>query len=248
MTRFKLTIEYDGTDYVGWQKQAGLKSVQSVIEQAMCSLTQVDECLVQGSGRTDAGVHATGQVAHVDSNTALTGYQLRKGLNHYLKKEKVVIVEAKEAPDDWHARFSATKRYYQYHLINRPAPSALHRDLALHAYLNLDVEAMRKAASYLIGTHDFTSFRASECQANSPIKTLESLEITQDGSKICFHVSAKSFLHHQVRNFVGSLKLVGEGKWTPEKMRDVLNAKDRKAAGPTAPPQGLYLVRVDYGV
>jgi pseudouridylate synthase I len=243
--RYKLLIEYDGTGYVGWQKQPGHPSIQQAIETAIFKFCQA-EVEVYGSGRTDAGVHALGQVAHVDLAKEFDLYKMRQALNFYLHPNRIAILEVQRRPAPFHARFSAIKRRYIYRMVARSAPLALDFNKAWHVYRPLSIAAMQAAAPYLLGHHDFSSFRASECQAASPMKTVDKIAITQQGDIIEFFVEAKSFLHHQVRNMVGSLKLVGEGKWTSLDLKAALEACDRRKGGPTAPACGLYFHSVDY--
>ena len=245
MPRFKLILEYDGTGFVGWQRQDNGQSVQGVLEAAIAKLCG-ELCSVTAAGRTDAGVHASGQVAHFDCPKALGADTVRDAINFHLKPRPVAVVAAEAVGDDFHARFSAIGRSYRYRLINRRAPLALDANRAWWVPNALDAEAMAEGARHLIGHHDFTSFRASECQAKSPIKTLDVLEVTRDGDAITVIAAARSFLHHQVRNMVGTLKLVGEGKWRPDDVLVALEARDRKAGGPTAPARGLYLTGVRY--
>lgn len=245
MPRYKLTIEYDGSAYAGWQRQDTMPSVQQAIEEAITRYCQA-ECPLTAAGRTDAGVHATGQVAHVDLPTERSEFSVRQGLNFHLIDTGIAIVHAELVEDDFHARFGAQKRYYSYRILNRPAPSPLDVKRAWHLHQPLAIDAMRDAATHLIGKHDFTSFRASECQSQSPVKTLENIRIEQVAPYVTLHLSAKSFLHHQVRNIVGTLSLVGIGKWDAEQVKEALHAKDRSAAGPTAPAHGLYFTRVEY--
>lgn len=245
MARWKLTIEYDGTPFQGWQRQDNGPSVQQALEEAVERFCG-ERTLVQGAGRTDSGVHATGQVAHVDIARAADADTVRDAINHHLKPAPVAVVQAQAVPDDFHARFSATGRAYLYRISDRRAPPVLERNRVWPVYRTLDAKAMHDAAQVLVGHHDFTSFRASECQADSPVKTLDRLDISRVGDEIHAVVAAKSFLHHQVRNFVGTLKLVGEGKWTRADVEKALAAKDRSAAGPTAPACGLYLTTVRY--
>jgi len=245
MPRFKLILEYDGTGFVGWQRQDNGQSVQGVLEVAIAKLCG-EPCSVTAAGRTDSGVHASGQVAHFDCPKALGADTVRDAINFHLKPRPVAVVAAEAVGDNFHARFSATGRSYRYRLINRRAPLALDANRAWWVPNALDAEAMAEGARHLLGHHDFTSFRASECQAKSPIKTLDVLEVTRDGDAITVIAAARSFLHHQVRNMVGTLKLVGEGKWRPDDVRIALEARDRKAGGPTAPARGLYLTGVRY--
>lgn len=245
MPRFKLLIEYDGTPFVGWQRQLEGESVQGVLEAALARLCQAP-VVVHCAGRTDAGVHATGQVAHADLPRALAADKVRDALNFHLRPHPVAVLAAEEVGEDFHARFSATGRAYLYRILNRRAPAVLDRDRAWWVPVRLDADAMAEGARHLLGRHDFTTFRASECQAKSPDKTLDVLSVTRAGEEIRVVAAARSFLHHQVRNMVGTLKLVGEGKWSPDDVRRALAARDRAAGGPTAPPEGLYLTGVRY--
>jgi len=247
VNRFKLTIEYDGSHYSGWQKQPDAPSIQQVLEEAVVQFCG-QHCDVVGAGRTDAGVHALGQVAHVDLPKDYDPYKVMQGLNYHMLAlaPSIAILNAEPAPDDFHARFSATRRHYRYRIVNRRARMAVDLGRAWQVGEALDVDAMQQAAQHLIGHHDFTSFRDSECQAKSPIKTLDNLSITRSGEDITITTDARSFLHHQVRNMVGTLVLVGKGRWQPEDVKTALDAKDRKQAGPTAPPDGLYLTKVEY--
>ncbi len=245
MKRFKITIEYFGKGLVGWQAQEKGVSVQGILQEAIYKLSQETPQIV-AAGRTDAGVHAYGQVAHFDLEKDLTVFNVQQGLNSYLCDSQVSVVLAEEVDENFSARFSAEKRYYKYIILNRRTPSALERDRAWHVPKILDVELMREGSQYLIGKHDFTSFRASECQAKNPIRSIDELKITKVGDFINIEVSAKSFLHHQIRNITGTLKQVGEGKIKPEQIKDILLAKDRAAAGETAPAYGLYFMKVDY--
>jgi len=245
MPRYKLTLEYDGTDFVGWQRQNNGASVQQLLEAAVAKLCG-EPCAVTAAGRTDAGVHASGQVAHFDSPKALAADTVRDALNFHLKPRPVAVVAAELAADDFHARFSAVGRAYRYRIVNRRAPLALDADRAWWIPNALDAEAMAAGARHLLGHHDFTSFRASECQAKSPMKTLDVLDVVRSGDEIVVVAAARSFLHHQVRNMVGTLRMVGQGKWRPDDVRIALEARDRKAGGPTAPAQGLYLTGVRY--
>jgi tRNA pseudouridine38-40 synthase len=245
MTRYHLVIEYDGTDYVGWQRQDNGPSIQEELEKAVhafCGETAV----VQGAGRTDAGVHALGQAAHVDIERDTNANTVREALNAHLRPNPIAVLQAIAVSDDFHARFSAQARSYLYRIINRRAPTATQRYLTWHVGVNLDAQAMHEAAQRLIGKHDFSTFRATTCQAKSPIRTLNSLDVSRDGEVIDIRASATSFLHHQVRNFVGTLKLVGEGKWTADNISEALAACDRTKGGQTAPPEGLFLTKVAY--
>lgn len=245
MPRYRLTIEYDGTPFVGWQIQPEGVSVQGALETAILKLTG-ETSGIRGAGRTDSGVHARGQVAHFDIEKEWPAEKIRDGLNHYLKALPVVILDSRAAPSGFDARFSATARHYLYRILTRRAPPALERNRAWWLPRPLDSGAMRDAASILVGHHDFTTFRAAQCQAKSPMRTLDRLDVTRDGDEIHIHASARAFLHNQVRSMVGSLKLVGEDKWSSDDLRAALNARDRTACGPVAPAAGLYLMSVDY--
>ena len=245
MPRYKLTVEYDGAPFVGWQRQANGRSVQQAIEEAIARLTGV-EPRIRGAGRTDAGVHATGQVAHVDLDRLWSGDKLREALNAHLRPDPVAILLAEEAPDSFDARYSAIARHYRYRIVNRRAPLTLDRGRAWQVGRALDAEAMAGAAARLLGTHDFTTFRSTECQAKSPVRSLDRLAVTRHRDQVLVEASARSFLHNQVRSIVGSLKLVGEAKWSADDLQAALQARDRTACGPVAPPGGLTLVQVDY--
>ncbi|RVU36603.1 tRNA pseudouridine(38-40) synthase TruA [Hwanghaeella grinnelliae] len=245
MQRWKLTLEYDGGPYVGWQRQDNGQTVQQRLEEAAEKLCGC-ETLVQGAGRTDSGVHALAQVAHVDIAKDLRASQVRDALNFHLRPDPISILEAEPVPDDFHARFSAIGRVYLYRILNRRPPPALDSGKVWHNQRPLDAEAMHEAAQALIGNHDFTSFRSTECQADSPVKTMDRVRVRRAGEEIHVDVAARSFLHNQVRIIVGTLELVGRGKWTPHMVKKALDAKSRSAAGPTAPPGGLYLVSVKY--
>lgn len=245
MPRYKLTLEYDGGAFVGWQTQANGPSVQAAVEAAIFSFCG-ETVRLHAAGRTDAGVHALAMVAHFDLETAKPLERIEGALNFYLRDSGIVVLAAQDVDDDFHARFSAKQRSYLYRIINRRAPLALDKGKAWHVPVPLDSAAMHDAAQRLIGQHDFTTFRDAQCQAQSPVKTLDQLVVEEDGAEIFIHTSARSFLHHQVRNMVGTLKLVGEGKWTADDVTRALNARDRAAGGPTAPPEGLYFVAVTY--
>jgi len=245
MPRYKLTIEYDGTPFAGWQMQANALSVQERMRDAIAAFCG-EPFIPRGAGRTDSGVHALGQVAHIDLTKAWPAETVLKAINFHLKPAPIAIVTCEEAPESFDARFSARARHYRYRIVNRNAPLVIERDHAWRVGPPLDAEAMAEAARHLIGRHDFTTFRASECQAKSPLKTLDVLTVERSGEAITICASARSFLHHQVRSMVGCLKLVGEGKWEPDEMRAALEARDRSRCGAVAPSCGLYLVRVDY--
>jgi len=245
--RYRLTLEYDGGPFVGWQRQAEGASVQGALEDAIAKFSGT-RVTVSGAGRTDAGVHAVGQVAHFDLAKPYEPGTVRDALNHFLRPAPapVVVLDAAVAAADFHARFSATGRHYLFRILNRRSPPALARGHVWHVTQTLDAEAMHEAAQFLVGHHDFTTFRAAECQARSPLKTLDRLDVSRHGDEIHIEASARSFLHHQIRSFAGSLKLVGEGKWQARDLKAALEAKDRAACGPVSPPDGLYLVKVDY--
>ena len=245
MTRWRLTVEYDGGGYVGWQRQDNGASIQQSIEEAVFRFCG-ETVRVYGAGRTDAGVHALGQVAHVDIERETPADTVRDALNAYLREEPIAILDAAAAPDDFDARRSARERVYLYRIANRRPHPAVDRGRVWHVTIPLDSDAMHAAAQRLVGTHDFTSFRASECQARSPVKTLDELTVERVAGEIHVHARARSFLHHQVRNIVGTLERVGAGKWSAADVSEALGARDRAAAGPTAPPEGLYLVSVGY--
>jgi tRNA pseudouridine38-40 synthase len=245
MPRFRLTLEYDGTGLVGWQRQENGPSVQQHLEEAVTRFCG-DTVAVLAAGRTDAGVHALGQVVHVDLSREATADTLRDALNFHLKPASIAVLDAVPVGEDFHARFSARERRYLYRIVNRRAPLTVDKNRAWWVPPRLDAAAMHQAAQILVGHHDFTSFRAADCQAKSPIKTLDMLDVTRGQDEIRIEVKARSFLHHQVRNMVGTLRLVGEGKWTPGDVETALNARDRTKAGPSAPACGLYLVGVEY--
>ncbi len=245
MPRYRITVEYDGSPFVGWQRQDNGPSVQQALEEAVFAMTG-EEVRVHGAGRTDAGVHALGQVAHFDISRHFPPHRIRDGLNHHLRPAPVVVLEAREVDADFHARFSAVKRHYLYRILNRRSPPALDRERVWHVPRPLDAGVMHEAAQVLVGRHDFTTFRAAQCQADSPVKTLDRIAVAREGDEIRITVSARSFLHNQVRSIAGSLKLVGEGKWTAGDLRAALEACDRSSCGPVAPPEGLYLTAVDY--
>ncbi|HET6378805.1 MAG TPA: tRNA pseudouridine(38-40) synthase TruA [Methylocella sp.] len=247
MPRYKLTLEYDGSPFVGWQRQANGLSVQEALERALESLTG-ERASIRGAGRTDSGVHALGQVAHADLAKAWRPSILRDGLNAHLRPHPIAILSAKIVPGSFDARFSAIRRHYLYRIINRRAPLTVAHGRAWLVGRPLDIGAMRKAASHLIGRHDFSTFRAAECQAASPIRTLDRLDIDigAEAGEIRFLASARSFLHTQVRSMVGSLVHAGTGKWSERDFIAARDARDRRCCGVIAPPQGLYLIHVDY--
>ncbi len=245
MPRYKLTIEYDGAPFCGWQVQENCTSVQGALEaavKAMCG----EEVRVHGAGRTDAGVHALAQVAHCDIAKPFRPDRLRDGLNAHLRPHPVGVLEAEIVPETFEARFSAIKRHYRYRIVNTRANLALDIGHAWRVPRKLDADAMHAAAQRLLGKHDFTTFRDTECQAKSPEKTLDQLDVIRDGREIIIITSARSFLHSQVRSMVGSLVWVGEGRWTADDLSAALQARNRTACGIVAPPEGLYLMQVDY--
>jgi len=246
MPRYRILIEYDGTPFHGWQRQAQGPSVQGALEEALNRFCG-EPASVRGAGRTDSGVHALGQVAHFDLQKSWEPFKVREALNFHLKPAPIVVLDCAVAADDFDARYSATARHYRYRILSRRAPPALDRDRVWWLPIQLDADAMGRAAGALLGRHDFTTFRAAQCQANSPLRTLDRLDVSRQGEEIVIAASARSFLHNQVRSMVGSLKLVGEGKWQASDLAAALAAKDRAACGPVAPAWGLYLVRVDYG-
>tara|TARA_R110000868_G_scaffold45115_3_gene150035 strand:+ start:898 stop:1638 length:741 start_codon:yes stop_codon:yes gene_type:complete len=245
MPRYKLTIEYDGSPFCGWQSQTGGGAVQDVLEAAIEKFCG-QRLRVQAAGRTDAGVHALGQVVHVDLEQAVRADVLRDAVNAHMRPHPISIVEADEVADTFEARFTATRRHYLYRIVNRRAPLTLDRGQAWLVHKPLDVDAMHDAAQVLVGTHDFTTFRSVQCQAKSPVKTLDELSVARYGDDIEVIARARSFLHNQVRSLVGTLRLVGEGKWSRRDVEKALKAKDRAACGPVSPPDGLYLLKVDY--
>lgn len=245
MPRYKLTIEYDGAPFCGWQVQADQLTVQGVLMSAVEALTG-DKAPVQGAGRTDAGVHARGQVAHVDLAKDWETDTVRDALNAHLRPHPVAILSAERVADDFNARMSAVKRHYRYRILNRRPDLTLDLGHAWRVPRRLDTDAMHAAAQLLVGKHDFTTFRSTECQAKSPVKTLQQLDVVRDGEDVNVFTSARSFLHNQVRSMVGSLVAVGDGKWSADDLKCALDARDRTACGQVAPPDGLYLMRVDY--
>ncbi|MET0867332.1 MAG: tRNA pseudouridine(38-40) synthase TruA [Pseudorhodoplanes sp.] len=245
MTRYKLILEYDGAPYRGWQYQADVPSVQGALEDAIEKFDG-QRLTIQGAGRTDAGVHALGQVAHCDLRGDHEPGKVRDALNFYLRPQPVAVLAAERVSDDFNARFSARKRHYLYRIVNRRPDLALDLGRAWRVGRPLDIEAMREGAKRLLGHHDFTTFRSTECQSKSPVKTLDQLDIEADGGTVDVFVSARSFLHNQVRSMVGSIVHVGEGKWSPDDVTRILQARDRTLCGQVAPAEGLYLVKVDY--
>ena len=245
MTRFKLIIEYDGCGFVGWQRQENGLGVQQSFEDAVFAFSG-ENPRVFGAGRTDSGVHALGQVAHFDLIGKYSVDTVRDALNFHLKDVPAVVLDASIVSSEFHSRFSAIERSYTYRITNRRAPLAIEKGKSWRLPTRLNEKAMHDAAQVLVGKHDFTSFRAVVCQSDTPVKTINRLDVSRDGDHVLINTQARSFLHHQVRNFVGSLKLVGEGKWTTADLKTALKARDRRAAGQTAPPDGLYLTGISY--
>jgi tRNA pseudouridine38-40 synthase len=245
MPRYKLIIEYDGTPFAGWQWQDDMPSVQRALTDAIAAFCG-HEVKVAGAGRTDAGVHALGQVAHVDLAKDWRADRVRDAVNAHLRPHPIAVLSAEKIEDRFDARFSAKKRHYRYRIVNRRPDLALERERAWRLPRRLDVDAMHAAAQRLVGKHDFTTFRSTECQAKSPVKTLDTLDVTREGDEVRVETSARSFLHNQVRSMVGSLVFVGDGKWSGDDLGAALAARNRAACAPVAPPEGLYLVRVDY--
>ena len=245
MTRWRLTIEYDGGPFMGWQRQEHGPSVQQTLEEALKRMAG-EQAAFTAAGRTDAGVHALAMSAHVDVTKPLTPHRLREGLNALVRPRPISVIEVAEVADDWHARFSCVGRRYLYRILNRRAPPALDAGKVWHIAVPLDVEAMGEGAAHLVGRHDFTTFRSAQCQSDSPVKTLDSLQVTKVGDEIHVAAAARSFLHHQVRSMVGCLGLVGRGQWKPGDMLKALEARDRAALGLNAPPHGLYFVQALY--
>ena len=249
MQRYKLTLEYNGSGFVGWQRQINGRGIQEVIEQAIKRFCG-ESVTVFGSGRTDAGVHAMAQVAHFDIKKTTNNDTIRDALNHYLEKGTISVLAAEAVSQEFHARFSAKKRLYLYRIVSRRGPTTFDNGRVWWVPRSLDPNVMHEASQILLGKHDFSTFRAAECQADSPVKTLDKIRVDNvlypGGLEIQIHVCAKSFLYHQVRNFAGSLKLVGEGRWSINDFKVALEAADRRQGGPTAPPEGLYFVKVIY--
>jgi tRNA pseudouridine38-40 synthase len=245
VTRWRLTIEYDGGPFLGWQRQEHGPSVQQTLEEALHQMTS-ELATFTAAGRTDAGVHALAMAAHVDIERNLTPHRLREGLNALVRPHPISILDVEKVADDWHARFSCVGRRYRYRILNRRAPPALDAGRVWHLAAPLDAEAMATGAAMLVGRHDFTTFRSAHCQSDSPVKTLDRLDVRRDGDEILIEAAARSFLHHQVRSMVGCLALVGRGQWQPQDMQKALAARDRAALGFNAPPHGLYFVEARY--
>lgn len=247
MPRYRMIVEYNGGPYVGWQRQENGHSVQAALEGAILSLTG-EKLSIRGAGRTDSGVHAMGQVIHADLTRIWQPYKLRNALNAHLSMadERVAVVDVDVVTDDFDARFSAVRRHYLYRIINRPAPLAIEKGLAWWVPKMLDHEAMHEAAQRLVGYHDFTTFRSAHCQAESPLRTLERLDVSRTGDLIEIRASARSFLHNQIRSLAGTLRLAGDGKMSADDVQAALEARDRRACGPVAPPDGLYFMLVEY--
>jgi tRNA pseudouridine38-40 synthase len=245
VTRWRLTIEYDGGPLMGWQRQEHGPSVQQALEEALKRMTG-ETAAVHAAGRTDAGVHALAMSAHVDVEKTLTERRLLGALNALVRPHPISVLDVQPVANDWHARFSCIGRRYVYRILNRPAPPALERGRVWHIPVPLRLEAMQEGATMLVGKHDFTTFRSVHCQSDSPVKTLDQLEVSRKGDEVRIHAAARSFLHHQVRSMVGCLALVGRGQWAPEDMRKALEARDRSALGLNAPPHGLYFVEALY--
>lgn len=242
--RYKIIIEYDGTKFFGWQKQSDSNTIQSHIENAIEKFSK-EKVFLYAAGRTDSGVHARGQIAHFDLSNCWEEHVILRALNHFVRPY-IAILKCEHVTAEFHARFSATYRSYQYFILNRTSYSPILQNRSWHVRENLSIELMQKAADLMLGTHDFTSFRTVICQSKSPIKTIDFLKIEKINDDVIVSIQAKSFLHHMVRNIVGTLKLIGCRKWSPEIITDIINAKDRSKAGPTAPPYGLYLTKVGY--
>ena len=245
MTRWRLTVEYDGGPFMGWQRQDHGPSVQQALEEALQRMTG-EQAVFIAAGRTDAGVHALAMSAHVDVMKSVTPHRLREGLNALVRPQPISVLDVEQVPDDWHARFSCIGRRYLYRVLARRAPAALDAGRVWHIPVALDVDAMREGAAHLIGRHDFTTFRSAQCQSDSPVKTLDTLDVSRAGDEIHVTAGARSFLHHQVRSMVGCLALVGRGQWQPGDMKTALEARDRAALGFNAPPHGLYFVEALY--
>ena len=245
MTRWRLSVEFDGGPFMGWQRQDHGPSVQQSLEDALRRMTG-ERVAVHAAGRTDAGVHALSMAAHADIGKDVTSHRLREGLNALVRPAPITVLDVQAVADDWHARFSCTGRRYLYRILNRRVPPALDRGRVWHIAMPLDVEAMAEGAQMLVGRHDFTTFRSVHCQSDSPVKTLDRLDVSRDGEEIRIEAAARSFLHHQVRSMVGCMALVGRGQWRPQDMRTALEARDRGSLGLNAPPHGLYFVEALY--
>ena len=245
MTRFALTLEFDGTPFAGLQRQATAPTVQAALEDAVFAVTG-ERVTLHAAGRTDAGVHALAMRAHVDVEKNIAPFRLMEAVNAHLRPDPIAVIACEVVPEDWHARFSCIGRAYEYRIANRRAPLTLERDRAWQIGPILDAEAMHRAAQALVGKHDFTTFRSVQCQAASPVKTLDRLDVRREGDRVIVEAAARSFLHHQVRSMVGCLALVGMGRWKPERIAEVLAARDRQQLGLNAPPHGLYFVRAVY--
>lgn len=245
MTRFRLTVEFDGRPFMGWQRQPHGATVQAAIERAAGAVTR-EAVTVHAAGRTDAGVHGLAMTAHLDVGRAITPFRLMEALNALLRPDPVAVLACEIVPDDFHARFSCVARHYEYRIINRRPPLTHESGLAWRISVGLDAGAMHQAAQALVGRHDFTTFRSAHCQADSPWRNLDRLDVTRDDDRITVRASARSFLHHQVRSMVGCLGLVGQGKWSADDLRAALEARDRTALGLNAPPDGLFFVKADY--
>ena len=245
MTRWRLTVEYDGGPFMGWQRQDHGLSVQEALEQALYRMTG-ELAAFYAAGRTDAGVHALAMTAHVDVVKPVTEHRLREGLNALVRPQPVSVTAVERVADDWHARFSCIGRRYLYRILNRRAPPALEKGKVWHVPVELDANAMADGAEHLVGRHDFTTFRSVHCQSQSPVKKLDSLTVERAGDEIHIRAAARSFLHHQVRSMVGCLGLVGRGRWVPDDVKSALEAKNRQALGLNAPPEGLYFVEAIY--
>ena len=243
--RYKIVVEYDGRPFMGWQRQAHGPTVQAAIEDAAQTICQ-EQITVHAAGRTDAGVHGLGMVAYLDVNRTITPFRLMEGLNARLRPAPVAILSCEPVADDFHARFSCLARHYEYRIVNRRPPLTLEAGKAWRIAATLDAAAMHAAAQALVGLHDFTTFRSVHCQSASPVKTLDRLDVIRSDDRIRIFASARSFLHHQVRSMVGCLTMVGEGKWSADDLKSALEARDRRALGFNAPPDGLYFLRADY--
>ena len=245
MTRWRLTVEFDGSSFMGWQRQDHGPSVQQTLEEALQRMTG-EQAVFTAAGRTDAGVHALAMTAHVDVGRELTAHRLREGLNALVRPHPISVLDVEQVADDWHARFSCVGRRYLYRILSRRAPAALDAGRVWHIAVPLEPEAMREGAAHLVGRHDFTTFRSAQCQSDSPVKTLDRLDVAKVDDEIHVTAAARSFLHHQVRSMVGCLAMVGRGQWQPDDMHKALAARDRAALGFNAPPHGLYFVEAVY--